>query len=82
MLPVGIEAQILSEEDIEKGVNVNFPTSDDISIPVESTVPSSTISKQSFLNHISGSTKSIHYRKVPWTSDKYIFSKFFPPQQF
>ena len=58
MLPVGIEARILSQEDIENGVNVNFPTSHGISIPVESKVPSSTISKQSFLT-ITGSTTYI-----------------------
>ena len=48
---LGIEARILSEEDINNGVGVNFPTADNISIPVDSEVPSSTISKQSFLNY-------------------------------
>ena len=79
---LGIEARILSEEDLNNGVGVNFPTAAEINIPVESDVPSSTISKESFLNYVSDSPNFIHYRNVSWTSDKHIFGKFFPSQQF
>ena len=49
-MPTGIEAQILSQEDIDKGVNVTFPTANANNITVKSEVPSSTISKHSFFN--------------------------------
>ena len=49
-IPTGIEAQILSQEDIDKGVNVTFPTANANNITVKSEVPSSTISKHGFLD--------------------------------
>lgn len=49
-MPTGIEAQILSQEDINKGVNVTFPTANANNIAVKSEVPSSTISKHGFLD--------------------------------
>lgn len=42
----GIEAQLLSQADIDRGVNVTFPMNKN-NISVQSVVPSSTISKQS-----------------------------------
>ena len=47
MLLIGIEAQLLSQADIDKGINVTFPMKDS-NISVQSEVPSSTISKQTF----------------------------------
>ena len=44
---IGIEAQLLSQADIERGVNVTFPMQNS-NISVQSEVPSSTISKQTF----------------------------------
>ena len=43
--PLGIEAQLLLQEDIDNGANVTFPM--DISdIPIQSTIPNSVISMQ------------------------------------
>ena len=78
-MPLGIEARILSEEDIERGVNVNFPTADDINIPVESKVPSSTISKQSFLNYVSGSKSLFITEMYPGpVTNTYLANSFLP----
>ena len=44
---IGIEAQLLSEADIERGVNVSFPMNDS-NISVQSEVPNPTISKNTF----------------------------------
>ena len=44
---IGIEAQLLSQADIQRGVNVTFPMKAS-NISVRSVVPSSTISKQYF----------------------------------
>ena len=44
---IGIEAQLLSQVDIERGVNITFPLQNS-NISVQSEVPSSTISKQIF----------------------------------
>ena len=43
--PVAVEAQLLSEADINSGVNVTFPMKDMIA-PVESEVPNPTLSMQ------------------------------------
>ena len=50
-LHTGIEVQLLSEADVNRGISVSFPVNED-NIPVQSEVPSSTISKQSFLNYV------------------------------
>ena len=44
---IGIEAQLVSQADIERGVNVTFSMNSN-NISVQSEVPSSTISKQTF----------------------------------
>ena len=46
-MSVGIEAQLLSDADIQRGVNVTFPMKDS-NISVESEVPTATLSKQTF----------------------------------
>ena len=46
-MSIGIEAQLLSQADLRRGVNVTFPMKDS-NISVQSVVPSSIISKQSF----------------------------------
>ena len=43
-ISIGIEAQLLSQADIDRGINVNFPMKDS-NISVQSEVPSSIISK-------------------------------------
>ena len=45
-MSLGIEAQLLSQADIDRGVDVIFPMNDS-DIPVQSVIPSSIISKQS-----------------------------------
>ena len=44
---IGIEAQLVSQADTERGINVTFPMQNS-NITVQSEVPSSTISKQIF----------------------------------
>ena len=47
MTSIGIEVQLLSQADMDKGVDVTFPMNS-TNISVRSVVPSSTISKQTF----------------------------------
>jgi len=44
-IPTGIEAQLLSQADIDRGVNVTFPEKGN-NISVQSEVPTATISMQ------------------------------------
>ena len=46
-MSIGIEAQLLSDADIQRGVNVTFPMKDS-NISVKSVVPTATLSKQTF----------------------------------
>ena len=59
---IGIEAQLLSKADIERGVNVTFPMQNN-NISVQSEVPSSTISKQTFWICEANSTKLSQLQK-------------------
>ena len=47
-MSIGIEAQLLSQADIRRGINVTFPIMNNSNISVQSEVPSSIISKQTF----------------------------------
>ena len=53
--PVVLEVQLLSEEDINSGVNVTFPTKDTI-VSVESEVPNPTLSMQIMYMHSSNNS--------------------------
>ena len=80
-LYIGIEAQLLSQVDIQSGVDVTFPMNEsDTRFTVNSTVPNSAISMQTCqLNYI---LNSVYYRKISWTSFKYIFVQLFSSQYF
>ena len=73
MTSIGIEIQLLSQADIDKGVDVTFPMNSN-NISVRSVVPHSTISKQTFeVVELHNATNILYYRDVSWASDIYIF---------